>query len=370
MKTWSFARYASIALGIGLLAGCSAAGTQSSVGGGSVVPSASHVKGDVSHIFALTNAHHAIPEHKGSIAHSWMKHVPAGSQLLYESNIEYGTVDVYDYSTGSMVGQVAGFEYPYGECSDKKGDVFVTDFDTGTTSEIAAGTTTVTQTFTTGGYEIGCSVSKKGDLAVTMFYGDPNQSSGYGGVTVFKKANPSNGTDYPGPAYDWPAGYDKKGNLIVECNYASPCSSASVYYLKKAKGSWKPLTLKGATIGFSSSVENMGKVIGVGDQEPGGAYAFGIYSSKLSGTTLNVTNTTVNTGGSCSSYTDVVQWANLTSKPNGLQYKQTPSATIGANIDCFPSPIDTWAFPAGGPPSSEIMTSGYDYYEGQTLVNV
>jgi hypothetical protein len=359
MNTLCFARYAGIAVGIALLAGC-ATGMQSSIGAGSVVPSASYVK-SFSSLAALTNPRHEVVVRKGRIGHSWMRHVPSGTTLVYASDPPFGTVDVYDYASGSLMGQAAGFTDPFGLCSDKSGDVYVADFSTGMTTELAAGTTTATNSFTTGGNPIGCSVSKKGVLAVTLVSGDPGSTSGEGGVYTFKG---NVGTDHPGPATDWPAGFDKKGDLIVEdVGGASP-----VYELKKGATSWTALMLSGATIGFPGSVELMGKVIGLGDQKPGEASEFGIYSAKLKGTTLQVSAKTVSFDNCKYGQTNVVQWGNISSHPNGLQYKGRVTAVVAGNTDCTPSPIDTWTFPSGGSPSSSFVTSGY--IDGATIVNV
>lgn len=198
LNTLRFAPHAVIALSVVFLAGCSGAATESSTRAGSAVPLVSRAD-SLSKLFALTNPQHQIPVLKGRVGHSWMRYVPSGTTLVYASDPPSQAVDVFEYSSGTLVGQASGFSDPIGECSDKSGNVYVADFDTGVTSEIRAGTTAITNTFTTGGAPIGCSVSKKGDLAVTLFSGDPGSGSGGGGVYTFHDGTP---TDHPGPAND------------------------------------------------------------------------------------------------------------------------------------------------------------------------
>jgi hypothetical protein len=359
MRNWSFARYASIALGVGLLAGCSAAGTQSSLpGGASVAPQAHHLS--LSKLFALTNAHHVVPQSKGRVGHSWMKQLPkgkGGSMLAYMSDDAYDTVDVFSYPSGSLVGQVAGFEDPAGLCTDKKGNVYATDLDTGTVSEIGAGGTTIVNTWSTSGEAIGCSVDKKGDLAVSDFYNDTAET---GAVVIFAGGG-SKGTTVAAPGYVWGPGFDKKGDIYVECAYGnSPCSSPAAIYLKKGGNSFSAVS--GLTIGFGAQVEAMGnKAMGFGDQEPGGQYAFGIYAAKVKGANAKVSSTNIYTDNCNGSYTDVVDWGNVMSG-------KKVTAVVGGNLFCDPSPVNTWNFPGNGLPSSSFTGLPDGYYGYGTAI--
>ena len=376
MQRVGFSRCGAIMLGAALFAGCDSAGT-TATNAGSVMPQGAQVH-ELATLFALTNARHVVPQIKGRLGHSWMKHVPAGTTLLYASDAGYSSVDVYDYPSGSLIGQVAGFENPYGSCSDKNGNVYVADFGAGTLSEIAEGDTTITKTWRPGGEPIGCSVDANGDIAVSLSAGG---AGGFGQITVYKSGGKT-GKSYPAPGDGdfWPAGYDKTGDLIVECGYGSasgPCAEGAASHiieLKKGAKSFTTLSLSGATITSPASVESMGDVLGVGDQAPLGIAkpGWGIYSSTLAGTTLTVSDTTINTGNCRASgdYAQAAQWANVSSKPNGLQVEGHVRATVAGNLDCAsPTPIDTWAFPAGNGPTHAIIPSlsEADYY-GMTLV--
>jgi len=237
--------------------------------------------------------------------------------------------------------------------------VYVPDFDTGYVYEIQHATTTVINSWYSNGEPIGCSVNKAGDLAVTNFY-DFGNSVGVGSVIVFPGGGPS-GTDYPGPGYLWPAGYDKSGStLVAEGNYAGSCTSPCL--AKMVGGTWTVLSFN-QTQYFPAAVELMGKVWGVGDQEGGGAFDTDIYSTKISGNTATASKTTTLTDTCYSYYADVVGWANVSKKPNGVQSKKV-KGVAGANLWC--GDLAKWAFPAGGNPSGSISGAAFAY--GATLI--
>ncbi|HMF28826.1 MAG TPA: hypothetical protein VKE42_08645, partial [Candidatus Cybelea sp.] len=165
--------------------------------------------------FAMSNvAGKGVPATRHPLAKSWhIKPPPGTSGTLWATDLEYGSVDEVAYPSGTLVGQVTGFSYPYGDCSDSSGNVYVSDFSNEALYEISGGS--VVNSWSSGGEAIGCAVSNQGDVSVTNFYP--------GGVKIV--AGPHAGSSYSGPGYDWPAGFDSNNNLYVECNYISPCSS-------------------------------------------------------------------------------------------------------------------------------------------------
>jgi hypothetical protein len=373
MRISSLARYAfGIAAGAALLAGCSANGTSPALNG-TALPQAggTHMRdmAKLQKLIAMTNPKHQIPEQHIYNGKSWMKHVPAGTKMVYVADIEYATVDVIDYTTGALLGQATGFSGPYGLCSDKHGDVFVADFYGGSGYEIQAGTTNVITSYPqSGGSPIGCSVDKHGDLAITDFVGIGTY--GYGGVNVYHHAAGSP-TTIGANAYTWGAGYDKKGNLLAECNYAGVCTSPGWIYLKKGSSTWTTLS-SSQPIYFPGPTALNHKTFGASDQDGGGPSSFviAIYEMKVSGGTA--TNTaTVNLQGNCSG--TYIGWSGSygvdSNKPNGLQYKKITGYT-GTNDDCFPSPVDHWSL-AGGAPDFTISSGWlpYDYSYGSTEVS-
>jgi hypothetical protein len=61
---------------------------------------------------------------QGSVGGSWMlPDKKKGTTLVYSSDWLTEDVNVYEYPKGELVGQVAGFSYPYGGCVDAIGDV-------------------------------------------------------------------------------------------------------------------------------------------------------------------------------------------------------------------------------------------------------
>lgn len=365
MKMSHFVRYTChVAACTTLMAGCSAAGPQTSLPG-SALPAGTerhNLPPQVQRLIAMTRADHGVAVQRDVSLRSWMKHVPSSTPLLYVSDNGYypAVVDVFNYNSGSMVGQVAGsFEYLYDPCSDKKGNVYVPDFKSGVVYEIQHRTTNVIKSWADNGNPIGCSVSGSGNIAVSAFH--------YGGVSadgavIVYPGGAKSGTVYGGPGDDFPATYDKAGDIFVEADYAGQCTSPCLAELPKGGKSWKVLSYD-QSIYFPGSVELMGKSLGVGDQQSGGSLVTGIYATTLSGDTAHNTHTTTLTDSSCSIGNDVVGWANVSKKPNGLQLK-TVTAVSGANVWC--ETLDTWKFPAGGDPNGIIR--GAVAPHGATLI--
>jgi hypothetical protein len=143
---------------------------------------------------------------------SWIAPGAKKSNLLYVSDDGTNDVDIYSYPKGTLQGTLTGFSFPEGECTDKKGDVFVTNDDAENVLEYAHGGTTPIATLSdTGYYPVGCSVDKiTGDLAVTNTY---NTSFTSGSVAIYQHASGSP-TYYTGAVLIYPhlCGYDPQGN--------------------------------------------------------------------------------------------------------------------------------------------------------------
>jgi hypothetical protein len=135
-----------------------------------------------------------------------------GEDLLYVAN---GTVvDVYTYPKGSFVGALGGFVQASGECVDKSGDVFITDFSASEIVEYAHGSASPIATLSDYGEAPNdCSVDPRtNDLAVT------NLTSG---VAVYPyRADGSYGLpkDYTDARFNQfnYCGYDDLGNLFLD----------------------------------------------------------------------------------------------------------------------------------------------------------
>ncbi len=299
--------------------------------------------------------------HSFNIFHPAKKHKAA---LIYVSDLGNGSVEVYDYPSGTEVGSATGFSYPYGDCSDKHGNAYVTDFDNGTVTKFAYGSTSGTTVASGLATPIGCSVDKKGDLAVTQFEG---AEEGVGTVIIYP-AGSSKGTAYTGPEEAWPAAFDSKGNLYVEGEDGTCGYTICVAVLPAGSSTFSAVTLNGASIGFPAAVEREQKGMVFGDQGYEGNFTTALYSASCSGTTCNVNATTQLTDDcfySGEPYNDTVQWGEYSKKPN-MQSRGKVTQVAGGNLDCS-SRFNMWSFPAGGNPTGQM--SGPVEAEGATIVN-
>jgi hypothetical protein len=118
---------------------------------------------------------------------SWMAPDAKKQDLLYISDVSDNEVTVYSYPSGKLEGTLTGFEVPTGLCSDKAGDVFVTDFEASEILEYAHGGTTPIATLSDPGqWPSGCSVDPMtGNLAVSN---DETPSVGEGNLAIYAHA--------------------------------------------------------------------------------------------------------------------------------------------------------------------------------------
>jgi len=332
MKAVRFARHAfNVVAALALLAGCNANGNAPPLSG-SVVPA--NVRG--------------LPARQRPIGHSWMRKPPKGTTgTIWATDIDYASVDVIAYPSATLIGQVAGFSYPYGDCSDKNGNVYVADFSFGEGFEIQAGTTKIINSWSTG-ETLGCSVSDGGDVAFTAYY--PS------GVWIFPNGGAS-GTFYAEPVGI--AGYDPHGNLFAVCSNSGQCSSPRLAELPAGGNNWKFLNLN-ETLYFPGAVQNMGKYLGIAASN--GRDGAGIALVAVSGSNATVKKTIVLNGEGCSSYMDdPSSWGSVSKQSNGVIATKI-KRLIAPNLWCFPSPINIYKVKGGDPIGSiTVEPSQYDY---------
>jgi NHL repeat len=289
--------------------------------------------------------------------------------LLYISDAGTGSVKVYDYKTETLLGETEGFALPYGECSDKSGNVYVVDFDLSEIFEFKYGHTTPSRSLADGlGYPIGCSINPKtGDLAVTNYF---SYGSLPGAVLIYKNAS-GYPTQYAAAYYDWPPSYDPEGDLFVEGTSAGcgPYYTTCLEEFPSGGSRFSPIALSGATIGFSAAVEWDGKYLALGDQSYQGQNLTAVYQTAVSGSTATVVSTTVMSGTCDGSANNIVQWAFGSARPNDLPTKSA-TQVIGGNLWCK-SYYGFWAYPKSGE-NDPVMTMRYGTApvaaDGQTLV--
>jgi hypothetical protein len=149
---------------------------------------------------------------------SWMAPQAKSEDLLYVSDDGNYKVYVYSYPGGQLVGTLdSAYGSPAGMCVDRKGDVFIAEFNANEILEFAHGGSTPIAELHDSGQPLGCSVDRKsGDLAVSNEYGP---SGGYGNVEIYAQAQGTPQTYYTNPSEMSGiqlCGYDDKGNLFVD----------------------------------------------------------------------------------------------------------------------------------------------------------
>jgi hypothetical protein len=374
MKISSWVKYATgVTVAAAMLAACSSGGSSSF--GPSGVSANGHSTGVTTlaklRAVSLTMPHYVQPNVHTDHGQSFMRPGAAkgGAGLLYIGDDSTNDVYVYDYPGGTAAGTLTGFDGPYGECSDTKGNVYIANFDAGDVVEYAHGGTSILNTYDSGGTPIGCSVDTKGNVSATSF--DPGE------ITVFAGGDPSKGKTYTGSCtYLWAAGYDNKDNLIS----VGETSSGGRCYNGLASGgsSLESLSFSG-TIDFPAGSSYDGKYIGLGDQEATGTFDGGTWRATLSGTTLTATGSEVVYTDTCyNTYVDVVNptFTNGKTAINGAMpdrkhhKKKKPANTmIGANLWCpdgGKAEVGYWGYPAGGNKTGSLSGVSAEPY-GQAI---
>jgi len=284
----------------------------------------------------------------------------AGKQwLIYASDADTGTVDVYNYrvQAGKLFGQITGFQAPWGECVDSTGDVYVTDSVAYTVTEFVHGGTSPIKTLSITGDPVGCSVDPTtGNLAVSVYYNIP--PTGYGGIWIFPNGS-GTPTLYQDPnvANYYSCGFDNRGNLFVEGTHTPPSGPNIFDELPKGGTAFTKISLSGGSIASPAGVMWDGKYVAAADQGSGNT---AIYRISISGSTGTIVSTTVLTDTCAGSYADVVQpWINNTTPRDNV--------VLGGNAYCRYS-FDFWNYAKGGNPK-RTLPSGIapEYGSGQTV---
>lgn len=278
---------------------------------------------------------------------SWMSPAAKSSNyLLYVSDEFSGEVDVYDYTTGTRVGELYDFGEPAGQCVDAKGDVYITDYYFGDVVEYAHGGSTPLRTLSTNNFPIGCAVNKSGDLAVSDFAGFNGTS--VGAVCVWKggSGSPACYQDVSACSYIWPPAYDNKGNLFV-VGLSSQYESEVCGLLA---GASRMVTLSfNGHIYYPSGTVWDGKYIALGDQEASGQYQTALYQVTLSGSTLTEVGEATLDDPSCGENAVVQPF--VVGKKNTPVNRKRGKTVIGGNLKCASTGVlDFWHYAKGGNP--------------------
>jgi hypothetical protein len=218
------ARYALSIGAVTVFAGC--VGLQTPIGAPGVMPQ------------AVTTAAHA---DRGT---PWMLPEAKRDGLLYVADITMDEVWVFSYPQGRFVGDLTGSAWPEGECVDKFGDIFITDYADAKILEYSHGATQPLKTVNDSGYlPTTCSVDPiTGDLAVTNY----KPKDRMGSVAIYEEAvykrSPGKPRRFSDPAIQAFASctYDDKGDLFVD---GPGSGSVELAELPRGSGKFRSITL-------------------------------------------------------------------------------------------------------------------------------
>ncbi len=338
MRISGSASYAiGVTAAVAILAGCSGAGSQyspvSPVGAGSGMLGMGHT----AHVLDRHNTITAIKAAKVHSDHhkSWVSPDAKRKPRLYFAS-DSGTNDVYIYEMPGMTleGTLTGWNEPQGECSDKSGNVWVTNTNNSQIVQLSRTGATLNTLTDPDGYPVGCAINPiNGDLAVTDIF----DFSEAGGVLIY-----SGGTGTPtrisNPAqYEYFFdGYDPNGNLFVD-GFSYPSFTFTISMLPAGSGTMTTVGFSGTVPLFPGMVQwyHAGNYLAVGDQD-----ASAVYHYSVSGSTLTYAGETSLTGAS-----DLVQGVIAANQQRYLAGGDASSGTA-----------NRWMWPAGGAPTNS--TSG------------
>ncbi len=199
---------------------------------------------------------------------SWMAPGAQAQNLLYLTNYGANNVLVFSYPQDKLVGTLTGpFYLPDGDCTDKKGDVWIVNnvFE-GIVEYKHGGTTPIATLQDPGYYANSCVVDPTtGNLIVTNH--QTYSGSGPGNVAIYTHAK-GNAKLYPvaGVSFVYFCAFDDKGNLYVD-GVTSGGAGFQLAELPKGKKTFTDIPLKGGKINFPGNIQWVGKYMAVGDQE-------------------------------------------------------------------------------------------------------
>jgi hypothetical protein len=161
---------------------------------------------------------------------------------IFVSDAGDETVDILTYA-GAQVHQITGLSEPQGLCSDQS-TVWVANTGDSNLIRYSATGAQLATLADTGQYPVGCSVDRAGDVAASNII---STSSGPGSVSIWPNGSrsPANYA-VPGMTRVYFIAYDPNGDLFVGGTNGG--STTSFAELLKGGSSFRPFTIKGATI--------------------------------------------------------------------------------------------------------------------------
>ncbi|MGA7283309.1 MAG: hypothetical protein WBW87_02085 [Candidatus Cybelea sp.] len=216
---------------------------------------------------------------------SWFSpEIKKSASLLFVSDA--GTGDVYLYKLPSLkvAARVTGFTQPQGECSDDRGDVWVTDTNAKTIYELShAGQLKGTLT-DAAGYPVGCAWDRRtGSLAVMNLFG-LTKASGNLLVYPYATGNPVRFTN-PAQYLYYFGDFDDKGNLFFD-----GVGTNGKFMLSELvnRTTVRTVAVTGGTIFYPGMVQWSGSDLVVGDQSCGNANTSCVYQLSVAKKTATI----------------------------------------------------------------------------------
>ncbi len=266
----------------------------------------------------------------------------AKSSLLFVS--DSGTSDVYIYKlpTLKVMATITGFSQPQGECSDNKGNVWVTDTSAKSVYEISHhGHLENILTNAIGWFPVGCAWdSTTGNLAVMDLFGGSRDG---GEVFIFKNGSGSPTGYLNLKQYYYNFGGYNDGNLYFDGRDAH--GNFMLSELAKGAKAARTIKLTGGTIYFPGMVQwdSTANDLIVGDQSCGNVYASCSYSVNVASKSGTITGTTNLRNSSGDQICDLVQ---------GVEFNGQIAGSDNNFCGSSPSTTYLWPYPAGGAPTS------------------
>ncbi len=334
MSFRTFAAYlACLAAGIAAVSGCGG-GVPSSLGSGATAATSATAAGPAPHYVNL--------------GRSWMEPDANKQWLLYVSDGASGTVDVYNYRAkrGRLVGRITGLSFPYGQCVDAGGNVYVVDNDTSKIHEYAhGGTTPIATVKDKFGKPVGCSVDPTtGNVAISNFSGA--SSSTYGGLDVISGGLTGKQTYYTDANLYrvFPGAYDPNGNFFAQGFEYSGGSN----FIELPAGKKRFTMLSGLTIAFPGSVQWDGSYLAVTDQDYQYVYTTMIYRVTVSGSSVSVVRSTHLTDDCYPGHNYMVA---IQPFVTGISHEK--NTVVAGNLNC-PFREDFFDYTTGGGPTRSL----------------
>jgi hypothetical protein len=299
----------------------------------------------------------AIRVHESSSG-SWMDPTAKAENLIYVSTFPYqgkSVVEVYSWAKREYVGMLTDAVNPRFLCSDKAGNVFVTDYDTSQIFEYAHGGTSPIAILKDEGHSPRACGSDgvTGDLAVV----DADD------IAIYRNASgdPTRYTDVHFAKYRF-CGYDDKGNLLVDGTKPSEHEVQHFILAELPKGGKSLTEISLEPLNFipnePGSVQWDGKYMAVGDAWNNTANQF-----KITGSTGSHQGTAhLDLGEGLVQQFWIPKFGNGTRNPQASQIVAA-QFLVGSRHD--PGDIGFWDYPNGGVPKHLLVSP--DHPDGITV---